>query len=890
MKEAKPTGCEACPRNKVPGINKIMGQVLGKRIMIWPQSPGMEENRAKRELVGRSGQWLWKELGRIGVQREDCDIQNVMRCAPMDRGETGYWESRDPSKEELKCCNVYNKLAIEKQRAKVWLVFGRVARDQLFTKSKLPGNVFFQGSTRVFILDHPAYFLRGAPQARLDQFRETLDLVKETLSGKSVGKFDVYRDLKVQIITTEETAVEAAKTILRGSSNGNRVAYDEEDDVIDGEKKLLLVAAVSKPGMAHVFVLDHPENTASDKDKNTIRQVLRKLIEHKHEKVLQHGNHDDGTFEKLLGAKMKNFFFDTQYADFFADTVRAPGTSYALSAIVARNFPRYTGYKDLVQAAVPKGLSVEDGRDIGEFHLAKAPLRHVAIYCGMDANLTKMEELRVKDRIPIPLLRVYTESAYTLDRMEKFGPLFDYQHYSGLSQMYPNKKEFHRKQLCLMADNSELNPNSPKQLNKLIYEQWGLEPVTRKANTQKETLELLQHVYHSHKGIKSLQEYREAKNRLERIEAFKRSADAHAGRVTTVWWVTGARTGRMSSGGGTRPDKRNLGNLQNTPRDPFIENLLVSSTEWRKFYTVAMKSGLKEAFRQYSSMDWFLVADYSQMELRVLALVAQEAEMLDMFNSGKDIHAAIGSLWSGWSEAELLEEGPKRTMVKVFHFSVIYGKTPPGLHMELQAKGVKISLRQVETHINNYFKRFKQVAAYIKAMPEFALNHGYVENLFGFRVPIDAQQGNERQGGFWRNQAVNSPIQGAAHQVLLCALALVKRDPEKYQLIRTQMEIHDALVNVTPLKEILNSANVLRQLLEQDVLTMIREELKVNWSVPLKADMKIGLRMGGLTKFKGDLRASIQSVDKEGKPFGVLDKIRYQERELLKLQQQFAAA
>jgi len=278
-KIVKPVGCEACPRNNVKGINKIIGEVLGKRIMLWVQSPGVDENRVKKELVGRAAQWLWKELSRIGIQREDCDIQNVVRCAPMDRDEIGYWELRDPSKDEVKACSYWTKIALEKQRAKIWLVFGKFAKEALFGKSKAPGAAFYQeDGSRVFILDHPAYFLRGAPSERLEQFRNLLDMVKETLSGQVKDKFDCYKDVTIDLVTTGGKAVSAAKNILRMAGDGNRIAYDAEYDRIAGEEQLLLVGALGEPGFAHIFVLDHPENTASLKDRQAVRTVLSKLI------------------------------------------------------------------------------------------------------------------------------------------------------------------------------------------------------------------------------------------------------------------------------------------------------------------------------------------------------------------------------------------------------------------------------------------------------------------------------------------------------------------------------------------------------------------------------------------------------------------------------------
>jgi uracil-DNA glycosylase family 4 len=183
-------GCECCHLNKVPGIVKIMGAVEGKDIFVWAQSPGRDENEKKQELVGRSGQFLWAELKRIGVTRERCDIQNVVRCFPADWvervGRPPKLKMRDPTNEEIRCCSLHTSRAIEKQKAKLHLVFGKKAQEELlgaeyekdnksFWSEKLNGNVV--------CLAHPSYFIyRGyggdksrEPNAQLLEFRELLN-------------------------------------------------------------------------------------------------------------------------------------------------------------------------------------------------------------------------------------------------------------------------------------------------------------------------------------------------------------------------------------------------------------------------------------------------------------------------------------------------------------------------------------------------------------------------------------------------------------------------------------------------------------------------------------------------------------------------------------------
>ena len=176
-------GCEDCPLNEVPWINKIKGAVEGKNIFVWAQSPGLEENREKRELEGPSGKFLWEELKRVGITRERCDIQNVVRCFPANQVESVRrpLKMRDPTKEERRCCSLYTIQAIEKQKAKLHLVFGKIAQKELLgTEYKKDKKVFWSEKLNgnVVCLAHPGYFIRGCggdKSRKLGEFRELLE-------------------------------------------------------------------------------------------------------------------------------------------------------------------------------------------------------------------------------------------------------------------------------------------------------------------------------------------------------------------------------------------------------------------------------------------------------------------------------------------------------------------------------------------------------------------------------------------------------------------------------------------------------------------------------------------------------------------------------------------
>jgi len=857
-------GCENCPRNKAKGINKIMGEVKGRKILVWTQSPGVTENVAGKELVGKAGQFLWRELSRVSIIRSDCDIQHVVRCMPADR-EEGRWVGRDPTKDELRCCSIYNKQAIQRNTAKVWIVLGKIAAEQLFGKSQKE-KIFQFGPSKVFILDHPSYFLKGAPQVRLTQFRTLLDRVAEEVNnttGKPILPAGL-KDVDYKMITTEAEAIKARDVLLRHANNGIRIAYDEEDDEVDGKRAILCLGACAKPRVSYVFILDHPENPASKQDRKAVKQIVCDLMEHKHSKILHHGTHDVPTLAKTLGCKVEGYDWDTQYSEYLSDPPTTGQRSYAMNEIVTRRFTKFIGFKEVIlPEVIPCGMTYKDAQYEGKLRFSQVPLDKLVLRNGADADITKRMELTTKNKVNPALVKVYVDAAFVLKDMETFGPLFDVKQCDRLLSLYPNRKEEIVNKLRMLADTPAYNPNSTQQNLHLLFSEkgsggFGFEPPyeDKKPSTNKETLQLLSLKY-KHPFIKGLQEYRQLKNWVERIDAFKRSAEVHNGRVTTAWLLTTTATGRLSSGGGgkSKKDKRALGNLQNVPRNTHVKNVLVSDLGWLDTakYLVELNATDKIC-GSHLDTEVFLAADMAQHELRMIAQITGEPELIRLFKLGKDIHASVGAAWSGWSYTELQEDEHKRRIVKAFIFGVCFGLTAFGLWKDLRAEGVKISESEVNTKYKQFFQRFKRIKQFIDGTPKFVEENGYVENIFGFRVPIDIHRTG---GAFWKNACVNYPIQGGAHQVLLCMMALKRRYPERYQLVRPQLEVHDSFINVSKLRHLKIAMGVLTALMTNDVLAMTEREFGIKWKVPLEVELKIGFRLGDMVKIKGSLRETV---------------------------------
>ena len=697
-------GCDVCPLNKIEGIQKIFGKVEGKSILIIAQSPGPDENDEGEELVGKSGQFLWNELAKVGIKRKDCDIQNTVRCLPADVVESSYdsyLKMREPTTQEIKCCSIHTEAILPKIKAKQILIFGQVAAKAfLRTRSKSTEKIFWHEGlqARVYILDHPSYFIRGyAPPQRLKAFQDTLALIaQEHDGGKSLSDpFAYVKEQDYRLVTNAKEAKAAAEIIRKYGYSSKRVAVDIEDapamdcpecgrryighEYLEMKEcpachvtvtKSRIVTACGfcpKPGLSFVFVLWQ---------KNDYRGVLpciavvKELLEDpKIKKCLQYGCSDDLKLQQYLGIHMQGFDHDTNLSEY----LRFPDAkSYGLDKIVDRRFVQFSGYWNIIAPDIvaglttpPEGLKLQPlGKQYDWLEknrcvdMSKLSLEALRLYNGADCHVTKLIELSNKKHVPQALLQIYIDLSYILRDMESTGPLFDYEQSGKLAIVYPYKEKKLLAELREMIGDPDFNPSSPKQVLAAMYEKLDLDyPGEGKPNTKKNTMLVLGR---KHPFPKKVLEYRGVSKALGTyIEGYRTCADLNDGRLRTSWWSTGTRTGRLSSSGGGKGRKDGI-NLQNIHGDAQIQNTCISDRRWKKLYkaiaeiisahhqdqarhAVEVEVWVKE---RIPDLKIFLVLDYGQVEVRVAAQLADDKNLLEDCQQS-DIHTAVGCVAEG---------------------------------------------------------------------------------------------------------------------------------------------------------------------------------------------------------------------------------------------------
>ncbi len=230
--------------------------------------------------------------------------------------------------------------------------------------------------------------------------------------------------------------------------------------------------------------------------------------------------------------------------------------------------------------------------------------------------------------------------------------------------------------------------------------------------------------------------------------------------------------------------------------------------------------------------------------------MSQDPKLLAAVESG-DIHGTVGEELTGIPRAEIKTNEQVRTMIKGLHFGIVYGMTAKSLFLKLLSEGVKITFERTKELWESYFRKFRRVRELIEHLKAFAEKYGYVETIFGFRRPIYTGVDDSGRETFWGNQAVNSPIQGSAHTLLLIAMALMYENEETYSQLDTPVaEVHDALVFSHETRDIVEVGRQGKALLEVDVPRYIQEVFGFKFSVPIACEQKVGYRLGSMVEFK----------------------------------------
>jgi len=508
--------------------------------------------------------------------------------------------------------------------------------------------------------------------------------------------------------------------------------------------------------------------------------------------------HDAKTARLALrraGAALRGVRMDTMLASYLVNAARRYHAIEELSA-------------ERLKLEVPV-LPVADRRDPNraatlEERIARAGAGAVAaarLGALFDEDLDRLGLRKLFEEIELPLVDVLVE-------MEEAGIAVDVPYLRSLGAEF-GREVARIQQQAYDAVGHEFPINSPKQLGVLLFEELKLPRGRRTATGYSTDATVLEELRAAHPVIDPILEYREVeKLRSTYAEGLGALVDPETRRVHTSFDQAVAATGRLSS------------------KNPNLQNIPIRTPLGRR---------IRRAFVSGGADLTLVAADYSQIELRVLAHVSGDPELTKAFREGADVHRRTAAAGFGVSEDEVTRE--QRDVAKMLNFGIIYGMSDFGL-----AWRMKMPREEAQRFIEAYFKRYAQVQRYVIETKAFAAEQGYVETLLGRRRYLaDMTSTNRSIRGAAERMAINMPIQGTAADIMKIAMRRVyDRLAQSNLAARVLLQVHDELVAEVPRDEV------------DDVAAVLSEEMGNAYSldVPLVVDVRVGANWDEMTRMK----------------------------------------
>jgi len=601
-------------------------------------------------------------------------------------------------------------------------------------------------------------------------------------------------DLRVNIVDREDKLADLVKIL----NKANIISFDTETTSTEEMKADIVgISLAVKEGEGYYIPIGH--NTGTNLPLKKVLSALEApLTNPKIGKIAHNAKYDYIVLAKF-GLVVSPLTFDTMLAEFIID----PSS-------------RNLGLKNLAFVKLGEEMThIEEliGQGKKQLSMADVAIESVAPYAVADAEIPlRLMELQIKDlkrvggeklldEIDLPLTPV-------LASMEMEGVLLDLPFLKQMSDELTQRLSEIEKQIFESVGKT-FNVNSTQQLSDVLFVQLGLEPPDRGKKTASghysTAAGVLDLLSGKHPVVDWVLEHRElSKLKSTYLDALPLAVDEKTGRVHTSYSQIGAVTGRLSS---------NNPNLQNIP---------IRTETGRKVRNgfIAGKGNV------------LLAVDYSQIELRIVAHMAQDEAMLAAFRAGEDIHATTAGAIYGVAPEAVTKE--MRRHAKAINFGLIYGMSAFGL-----TRSTELTLAEAETFVKTYFEKFPGVKKYLDGIRKQAASQGYVETLLGRRRYFPALQSkqNVQMKNREEREAINAPIQGTAADIMKIAMLKIPRALEDAGLkAKMLLQVHDEIVLECPKEEWEITSKVVKQTMANAFLL----------SIPLSTEARYGKNWGDM--------------------------------------------
>ncbi|TLY81185.1 MAG: DNA polymerase I, partial [Gammaproteobacteria bacterium] len=533
-------------------------------------------------------------------------------------------------------------------------------------------------------------------------------------------------------------------------------AFDTETTSLDYMRAEIVGVSFSiEPGVAAYVPLHHDYAGAPEQlDRDRVLAALKPILEDPERAKLGHHLKYDAHVLANYGINLAGMRFDTMLESYVWDSV---ATNHGMDSTALR----YLGMRTIAYEEVA-------GKGAKQLTFNEVPVDRAAQYAAEDADVTLRLHRTLWPKIEsVPALhRLYEEFEQpllpVLLRMEQHGVLIDRQLLRAQSREITQQLQ----ELVAQAHKEaghEFNIESPRQLQQILFEKLQL-PVLRKTPTgQPSTAEdVLEELAASYRLPRIVLEHRAlAKLKSTYTDKLPELVNERTGRIHTSYHQAVAQTGRLSSS------------------DPNLQNIPIRRPEGRR---------IRQAF--IAAPGYLLMAaDYSQIELRIMAHLSGDEGLLAAFAEDRDVHQATAAEVFGVPLAAVTPD--QRRLAKTINFGLIYGMSPFGL-----ARQLGIERGAAQTYVERYFQRYPGVKRFMDATRQRAREAGYVETVYGRRLYLpDIRSGNKQTQQYAERSAINAPMQGTAADIIKRAMIAVdawcQREDAPARLI---MQVHDELV------------------------------------------------------------------------------------------------
>lgn len=828
-------------------------------ILVIGEAPGETEDLKGIPFVGRAGQLLrhaLEEFADISTIR----FTNIVRCRPLENKIT---------KRAINYCSQFALHEIVQYNPAIVILLGNSPLNGILEQSSISSwnGVIINKDNRIYLpLYHPAYILRNP--AAMDEW--LLGMMKLSDEMNSKPRFDRLFPKSLQDIYDMQEYLASCEYI----------SFDVETTTLNpyevGGSKILSISFAGGD-KSYSFPIDHKESwwavDVSLKTKPCISERER-VIGVICDILSSHSG-------KLIGHNIK---FDQAhiFARFGLETI-AGGDSMLISHMLDSRQGIH-GLKRL--AGIHLGM-YEYEQELLEYirihpeanphkggSYDEVPLEILLPYGAMDAEATLMlhdklyEELSEKQRILYDQLILPVSDM--LCRIECNGIGLDSYVAKRYAMIYRKKQEevyasiendkYVKKLIKAHNDKSKakrfkFNPNSFRQLQELYYTYYRMPIIGKTENgmptTKSSSLKVLESKY------PILQKIRYYKLLTKMLTTYLDPAistwKSSDGRVRTVFNMHGTKTGRLSSGGQESSRK----NLQNIPTPEKEPNTLLQILPIKNMFTHSYVRPTFSDFRSKFSDGALISADYSGMELRVFASLANCEPMLDIMRMNRDFHSTVAIMATTGKHIEDVTDDDIRQLDKAVRYrykwtnwTLLYGGGKETLvHL------YDMSEEEAENIIEEYYHRFPEVLDYREKCIKFAEDFGYIESPYGRRERLyyinDDSDISRRNAD--RRAAVNMPVQSAASDTLLMAMVILYHEMRQLQLeAKLVNTVHDSLLLDVPVQEVEQVSLMCKDVME-NVVTRAKEytDIDMSWlKSPLKVDIEVGTHYGSLMKLE----------------------------------------